>query len=265
MNTSESYVFNVSLHSSLQIQELFIYTHNHTHTPLPMVLHSIHSLQINSRMAFFYDPQFMSAVRQASLLRCLSSYLFCLMSLSPSTCALSETMALSSNMQWVCQGLKEEEDKWREGMRGWEDNGFLWWLTFQSGTSQQVWLSYCVFTDSQMKGGLVTGFVCGTESNKHTLSNVHLRCQGVSVHLNTSACVSVWTEWHIHLFLLMRADTRLDNAAGVTVRELLSSHSLSQPASWLNRSFRLPGEIARFLIWISLTHLSPGARRTWPA
>lgn len=123
----------------------------------------------------------MPAVRQASPLRCLSSYLPCLMSLSPSTCALNETMVLSSNEQWVCQVLKGEEDKWREGTRGCEDNGFLWWLTFQSGASKKVWLSYCVFTDSQMNGGRGTGLVCGTEGNKHTMSNLHLRCRGACV------------------------------------------------------------------------------------
>lgn len=116
----------------------------------------------------------MSAVRQASPLRFLSSYLLCLMSLSPSTCAFNETMVLSSNERWVCQVLKGEEDKWREGTRGCEDNGFLWWLTFPSGASKKVWLSHCVFTDSKMSGGFGTSSVCGTEGNKHTMSNLHL-------------------------------------------------------------------------------------------
>ncbi len=201
----------------------------------------------------------MSAVRQASPLRCLSSYLLCLMSLSPSTCALNETMVLSSNEQWVCQVLKGEEDKWREGARGCEDNGFLWWLTFQSGASKKVWLSYCVFTDNQMNRGLGTGFVCGTEGNKHTMSNLHLGCLCVSEHLHVYLCVN-W-EWHIHPFLLLSLDQCLHNAAGVTVSELSSSRSVSQLASWLtgHSICRLgsPGSCHA-----AVTHLSPGARGT---
>lgn len=174
--------------SSLWIQEEApTNLHTHKHTPLPAVLHFIHSSQINSGTTLFM----ISNLCQQSGRPPLSSYLLCLMSLSPSTCARNETMVLSSNERRVCQVLKGEEDKWREGTRGCEDNGFLWWLTFQSGASKKVWLSYCVFTDSQMNGGLGTGFVCGTESNKHTMSNLHLCCGGVSVCLSIPTWICV--------------------------------------------------------------------------
>lgn len=163
----------------------------------------------------------MSAVRQASPLCCLSSYLLCLMSLSSSTCALNETMVLSSNEQWVCQVLKGEEDKWWEGTRGCEDNGFLWWLTFHSGTSKKVWLSYCVFTDSQMNGGLGTDFVSATEGNKHTMSNLHLGCGGVTVCLSICTRIYVNRLWNIHPFILLRIDLCLHNAAGVAMSDTL--------------------------------------------
>lgn len=175
--------------SSLLVQKHLIYTH--MHTPLPTVLHFIHSSHINSRTTLFMIPQFMSACRQASPLGCLAPYLLCLMSLSPSTWALNETMVLSSNEQWVCQVLKGERDKWREGTRGCEDNRFLWWLTFQSGTSKKVWLSYCVLTDRQMNGGLGTGSVCGTEGNKHTMSNLHQGSRCVCVRRSISTCSPV--------------------------------------------------------------------------
>lgn len=201
MNTFESCVFHVSFHSCVFIVDSRRRdppTHSHTHTPTHIALPLRYfTLFILCRLILgrhFLWSQFMSAVRQASPLRCLSSYLLCLMSLSPATCALNETMVLSSNEQWVCQVLKGEEDKWWEGTRVCEDNGFLWWLTFQSSASKKVWLSYCVFTGSQMNGGLGAGFVCGTEGNKHTMSNLHLGCRGVSVCLSISTCITVWTE-----------------------------------------------------------------------
>lgn len=153
------------------------------------------------------------------------------MSLSPSTCTLDETMVLSSNEQWVCQVFKGEEDKWRVGARGCEDNGFLWWLTFQSGVSKKVWLCYCVFTDSQMSGGLGTSVVCGSEGNKHTMSNLYLGCLGASEHL----CVyhGVNWEWHSRPFLLLWKDPHLKNAASVRKERRLFSRFMSHPATWL--------------------------------
>lgn len=190
----------------------------------------------------------MSAVRQASPLCFLSSYLLCLMSLPPSTCVLNETMVLSSNKQWVCQVLKGEEDKLREGTRGCEDNGFLWWLTFHSSMSKNVWLSYCVFTDSQMNGGLETAFVCATEGNKHTMSNLYLGRRGVSVHVRVSAHVSL-----CKLSVTHSPFSSFDNSPTFTQCSWHSNEwvlvlSVSESASKLtNRSFSLSVGIARFL------------------
>lgn len=136
---------------------------------------------------------------------------------------------------------KRGEDKWKEGERGCEDNGFLWWLTFHSGASKKVWLSYCVFADSQMNGGSRTGWVCDTEGNKQSMSNLHLICLCVSEHLLVCLCVNL--DWHIHPLSSPRADPRSHKAA-------VSEHFLSVSESGgelTNRSFSLSGGITRFL------------------
>lgn len=161
-------------------------------------------------------------------------------------------MVLSSNKQWVCQFLKGEEDKWREGTKGCEDNGFLWWLTFQSDVSKKVWLCYCVFTDSQMNGGLGTGFLCGSESDKHSMSNLHLGGWNASVseHLHVYRCVN-W-DWHSRPFLLLWWDPHLQNAASVTSEWALLLWVHESAGELTNRSISLSGGIIRFpvpLLW----------------
>ena len=104
-----------------------------------------------------------------------------------------------------------------------------------------------------MNRGLGTGFVCVTEGNKHTKSNLHPGCQGVSV------CVCVWNVCvplcgtrvtHSPFFFpLLRTAPHLHIAAGVTVTELLVSESAG---SLTNRSFRLSDGItgsAAALLW----------------
>lgn len=191
MNTLEISVFLVSiLVCSLWIQDeppVPLYTHTHLHTPLPAVLHFIHSSQINSGTTLFMIPNLcqQSGRPPPSAASPLISSASCLC-LPLHVRSMKQWYFLVTSNDFV-RFLKGEEDKWREGRRGCEDNGFLWWLTFQSGASKKVWLSYCVFTDSQMNGGLGTGFVCGTEGNKHTMSNLHL-CVWASPQ------VSEWTE-----------------------------------------------------------------------
>lgn len=165
------------------------YTHTHTLTHFPVVLHFIHSSQINSATTPFMIPNLCQQTGRPPL------FAASLISSASCVCLL---LHVRSMKQWYflvtsnefVRFKKGEEDKWRERTRGCEDNGLLQWLTFQSGASKKVWLSYCVSTDSQMNGGLGTGFVYGTEGNKHTMSNLHLGCQGVSLCVKASLHVS---------------------------------------------------------------------------
>lgn len=93
---------------------------------------------------------------------------------------------------------------------------------------------------------------------------INIPCLIYIMGAGVSLCV--WVSPHVPLcklrvthspFLLLRIDPRLHNAASVTENELLSSRSMSQPASWLNRSFRQSCQAA-------VTHLSPGGRGTGP-
>lgn len=104
------------LHYGFKNNSLLLCTYTRARTPLPEVLHFIHSSQINSGTTLFTIPNLcQQSGRQAFPLCCLSSYLLCLMSLSPSTCALNETMVLSSNEHGVCQVLKRRRRQMEGG------------------------------------------------------------------------------------------------------------------------------------------------------
>lgn len=163
-------------------------THARSRTPLPEVLHFIRSSHINSKKTLFMIPNLCQQSGRPALSAALALSALPHVCVSLTACAFNETMVLSSNEQWVCQVFKGREDKWREGTRGCEDNGFLWWLTFHSGASKKVWLSYCVFTDSPVNRGPGTGLVCGTEGNKHNMSNLYLECRRVWVYQKFHVC-----------------------------------------------------------------------------
>lgn len=116
--------------SSLWIHRRITYQRAHTHTQTHAHLRLRYfTLFILSRLIlerhFLWSPIYVSSQAAPPRLPPTSLISLCLVSLSPSTCTLNETMVLSSNERWVCQVLKGGEDKWREGTGGCEDNGFF--------------------------------------------------------------------------------------------------------------------------------------------
>ncbi len=131
MNTFKNWGFDVSFHSYVFIMDsrhlhICRHTHTHTDTPLPAVLHFIHSSQINSGTTLFMIPNLcqQSGRPPLSAASRLISSASCLC-LPLHVRSMKQWYFLVTSNEFV-RFLKGEEDKWREGTRGCEDNGFLW-------------------------------------------------------------------------------------------------------------------------------------------